>query len=148
MAHPENGTVAVLVATADRPALLERRALPSIASRSRLSSRVVVVDDSGVAEAAARSEQTVRDWRPAGIAVDFLRNRRTKGASGAWNSGLDHLLRTCGDPRRVHVAILDDDDHWEAGFGPAAIAKDFRVSRSTVQRVITAAQRDGGKTER
>ena len=113
MARPENGAVAALVATADRPDLLKYRALPSIASQLRLPSRVVVVDDSGVAEATARSEQTVRDWRPAGIAVDFLRNRRTKGASGAWNSGLDHLLRTCGDPRRVHVAILDDDDRWD-----------------------------------
>ena len=46
--------------------------------------------------------------------MDFLRNRRTKGASGAWNSGLDHLLRTCGDPKRVFVATLDDDDRWEA----------------------------------
>ena len=46
--------------------------------------------------------------------MDFLRNRRTKGASGAWNSGLDHLLRTCGDPGRVFVATLDDDDRWEA----------------------------------
>ncbi|MDE0174258.1 MAG: glycosyltransferase [Defluviicoccus sp.] len=113
MAHPENGTVAVLVATADRPALLERRALPSIASQSLLPSRVVVVDDSGSEEIAARSGQAVRDWQPAGVAVDFLRNRRTKGASGAWNSGLDHLLRTCRDPRRVRVAILDDDDRWD-----------------------------------
>ena len=122
MAHPENGTAAVLIATADRPALLERRALPSIAGQTRLPSRVVVVDDSGVAEGAARSEQTVRDWRPAGIAVDYLRNRRTKGASGAWNSGLDHLLRTCSDPRRLYVAILDDDDRWEPGHLESCLA--------------------------
>ncbi len=109
----ENNTVAVLVATSDRPALLGRRALPSIASQSRSPSRVVIVDDSGRDTAAARTERIVRDWRPADISVDFLRNRRTKGASGAWNSGLDHLLRTCGDPRRIHVAILDDDDRWD-----------------------------------
>ena len=36
----------------------------------------------------------------------------------------------------------------EAGLRPAAIAKEFRVSRSTVQHVITAAQRDRRKTER
>lgn len=113
MLHPENITVAVLVATADRPALLERRALPSIASQSRAPSRVVIVDDSTDDAAAARTARVVLAWQTAGIAVDFLRNRRTKGASGAWNSGLDHLLRTCGDPRQVHVAILDDDDRWE-----------------------------------
>ena len=110
--HLENTTLAVLVATADRPALLRRRALPSIASQHRLPTRVVVVVDSGH-DAGARSERAVRDWRPTGIAVDSLRNRRTKGASGAWNSGLDHLLRTCGDPWQVYVAILDDDDRWD-----------------------------------
>ena len=113
MVNLENHTLAVVVATAYRPTLLKRRALPSIASQSLLPSRVVVVDDSGADSVAAESRQAVRDWRPASVTVEFLRNRRTKGASGAWNSGLDHLLRTCGDPRRVHVAILDDDDRWD-----------------------------------
>ena len=111
--HLENSPVAVVVATADRSALLERRALPSIAGQSRPPSRVVIVDDSGNDAAAARTARAVRAWRPAGVAVDFLRNRRTKGASGAWNSGLDHLLRTYANPRLLHVAILDDDDRWD-----------------------------------
>ena len=105
--------VAVLVATANRLRLLASRALPSIESQTRTPWRVVVVDDSRTDAAAQRTEQAVRAWQPAGIAVDFLRNRRTRGAAGAWNSGLDHLLRTCGDPGRLHVAILDDDDRWE-----------------------------------
>jgi len=37
---------------------------------------------------------------------------------------------------------------FEAGLRPAAIAKEVRVSRSTVQHVITAAQRDRRKRER
>ena len=105
--------VVALVATAHRTELLKHRALPSIDRQSRPPWRVIVVDDSGDDAAAERTEGLVRDWRPAGIAVDFLRNRRTKGAAGAWNSGLDHLLRTCDDPERLYVAILDDDDHWE-----------------------------------
>ena len=105
--------LAALVATAHRTELLKHRALPSIESQSRPPSRVIVVDDSGDDAAAGRPEGLVRNWQPAGITVDFLRNRRTKGAAGAWNSGLDHLLRTGGDPRRIHVAILDDDDHWD-----------------------------------
>ena len=113
MIRLENNYVAVLVATANRPALLSRWALPSIASQSRPPSRVVIVADSGDDAAAVRTGRVVRDWRPAGVSVDFLRNRRTKGASGAWNSGLDHLLRTCGDPRRIYVAMLDDDDRWQ-----------------------------------
>ena len=105
--------VAVLVATAHRPNLLASRALPSIESQTRTPWRVVVVDDSPDDVATRRTEQTVRAWQPTGIVVDFLRNRRTRGACGAWNSGLDHLLRIYGDPRRLHVAILDDDDRWE-----------------------------------
>ena len=109
----EENRVAVLIATARRPRLLASRALPSIGRQTRIPWRVVVVDDSRSETAALHTEQSVRAWRPAGIAVDFLRNRRTKGACGAWNSGLDHLLRTCSDPRRLYVAILDDDDGWE-----------------------------------
>ena len=108
-------SVAVLVATARRPHLLASRSLPSIESQTRTPGRVVVVDDAHNDAAARQTEQTVRAWQPAGIAVDFLRNRRTRGAAGAWNSGLDHLLRTCGDPRQLYVAILDDDDRWEPG---------------------------------
>ena len=106
-------SVAALVATAHRTELLKHRALPSTEHQSRPPSRVIVVDDSGDDAAAERTEGLVRGWQPAGITVDFLRNRRTKGAAGAWNSGLDHLLRTCDDPGRLYVAILDDDDLWE-----------------------------------
>ena len=111
----ETCRVAVLVATANRPRLLVSRALPSIENQTQTPRRVVVVDDSRTDAAAQRTGQAVRAWRPADIAVDFLRNRRTRGAAGAWNSGLDHLLRTGGDPTRLHVAILDDDDRWEPG---------------------------------
>ena len=37
---------------------------------------------------------------------------------------------------------------FDAGLGPAAIAKEFRVSRSAVQHVITGAKRDRCGTER
>ena len=113
MESTAKNVVAALVATAHRTELLKHRALPSIDRQSRPPSRVIVVDDSGDDAAAERTKGLVRDWRPADIAVDFLRNRRTKGAAGAWNSGLDHLLRMCGDPERLYVAILDDDDSWD-----------------------------------
>ena len=37
---------------------------------------------------------------------------------------------------------------WEAGLGPAASAREFRLSRATVQHVITGAQRGRRTTER
>ena len=48
---------------------------------------------------------------------------------------------TAGQERLILAA-------FDAGLGPAAIAKEFRVSRPTVQRVITDAQRDRRRTER
>ena len=104
--------VVALVATRDRPDLLNTRALPSIAQQSQTPIRVVVVDDSDDADA-KRTQEIVRDWRRRGTRIEYLRNRRTKKrAAGAWNTGLDHLLRTCDDPSRLFVAILDDDDEW------------------------------------
>ena len=115
MTNPHRYSVAVLVATAHRPSLLAGRSLPSIEGQTRTPWRVVVVDDARNDAVARRTERAVRAWQPAGIVVDFLRNRRTQGAAGAWNSGLDHLLRTGDDPQRLYVAILDDDDRWEPG---------------------------------
>lgn len=110
--HHRKPALAVLVATADRPHLLGDRALPSILKQSYIPSRLVVVDDS--CDKRAQTRRVVngvpRQWG----AVDFLHNRRTKGAAGAWNSGIDHILRTSMDPTAVHVAFLDDDDEWDA----------------------------------
>lgn len=104
--------VAVLVATANRIDLLRERTFVSVERQSRPPARLVVVDDS-VRDSAERTRRLVQDWRFPGVNVDFMRNRRSKGAAGAWNSGLDHLLRTSNvSPEHVYVAILDDDDEW------------------------------------
>ena len=104
---------AALVATACRNELLKRRALPSIEHQSLLPSRVIIVDDSVNHAIDEQTRGLVQSWRPPSVTLDFLHNRRTKGAAGAWNSGLDHLLRICENPRQLYVAILDDDDLWE-----------------------------------
>ena len=104
--------VVALVATANRTHYLKSRTLLSVASQTRPPARLVVVDDSD-GEGTERTRRLVESWRLPGVNVDFLRNRRTRGAAGAWNSGLDHLLRTSNvSPEQVYVAILDDDDEW------------------------------------
>ena len=104
--------VAALVATANRTNFLRSRTFVSIEGQTRPPARLVVVDDSN-ADDAERTRRLVEGWHLPGVNVDFLRNRRTEGASGAWNSGLDHLLRTSNvSPEHVYVAILDDDDVW------------------------------------
>ena len=104
--------VAVLVATANRTHYLKSRTLVSVGSQTRPPVRLVVVDDSD-AENTDQTRRLVEGWHFPSVNVDFLRNRRTKGAAGAWNSGLDHLLRTSNvSPDQIYVAILDDDDEW------------------------------------
>ena len=100
--------VAALVATANRPELLDR-ALRSIEGQTLSPAHIYVVDDSDNDDFKAQTEHVVRQHGN----VEFLRNSRTKGAAGAWNDGLDHLLRITPDRAQLYVAILDDDDEWE-----------------------------------
>lgn len=106
MTSHSHAAVAVLVATANRPELLAR-ALRSVERQTLSPAHVVVVDDSDD-EYRTPTKQLV-ERHPN---VKYLRNSRSKGAAGAWNDGLDHLLRLTPDPRQLYVAILDDDDEW------------------------------------
>ncbi|MFH1465071.1 MAG: methyltransferase domain-containing protein [Pseudomonadota bacterium] len=106
--------VAVLIATRNRPELLATRALSSVAEQDRLPDVLVVVDDSdpGYRE---QNKACVDDLRLPEVEVVLVQNTRTRGASGAWNSGLVHLSRT-QEPSRLFVAVLDDDDAWRSGY--------------------------------
>ena len=105
--HPD-AAVAVLIATANRPELLAR-ALRSVERQTFSPLHIVVVDDS-CDDFRGATKQVVKQHPN----VKYLRNTRSrKRAAGAWNDGLDHLLRITPDPRQLYVAILDDDDEWE-----------------------------------
>ena len=107
--HQATLRVAVLVATKNRHDLLAARSLPSIASQRRPCDELVLVDDSGDDASLERCRSLAFSL---GLPVSALLNRRTCGAAGAWNTGLDHLARHAADPRSVFVAFLDDDDEW------------------------------------
>ena len=110
---PNRGSsnVAALVATCNRPGLLAQRSLTAIQRQSHTPDFLVVVDDSDPPQR-ADNRNIVNDLRLRGTRVVYLTNSRTRGASGAWNTGLDWLRRHAGDPRDVLVAVLDDDDEW------------------------------------
>lgn len=104
--------VAVLIATCNRPGLLAQRSLNAVQRQCRPPDFVVVVDDSDSPQR-PDNRNIVNDLRLGGAKIVYLMNSRTRGASGAWNTGLDWLRRHAGDPKRVFVAVLDDDDEWE-----------------------------------
>ena len=129
MTSNQRDAVAVLVATANRPKLLAR-ALRSIERQTFSPAHIVVVDDSD-GEFRGPTERVVKRHPT----VKYLRNTRSKGAAGAWNDGLDHLLRDTPDPRRLYVAILDDDDEWE----PGHLQTCFEVAASRQFDLVAAA---------
>ena len=126
--RPE-AAVAVLVATANRPELLAR-ALRSVERQTFSPLHIVVVDDS-CKDFRGPTKQEVKQHPN----VKYLRNTRSKErAAGAWNDGLDCLLRLAPDPRQLYVAILDDDDEWE----PEHLQTCFDAARSRQFDMVAA----------
>lgn len=109
MGAPAVTTVAVLIATRDRPDLLASRALPSVSQQTRPPEQIVVVND-GSPFTRPERERLYAAAEVAGVPLTVLPNQRRPGAGGAWNSGLEHLHAS---GHRGFVALLDDDDSWD-----------------------------------
>ncbi|WP_171119134.1 glycosyltransferase [Ruegeria sp. HKCCA5463] len=98
-------TIVAMLATHARNNLLLQRALPSALSQSRPADAIIVVEDE-------RTTDLAQEVKVAAPTAQFLHNRRTKGLSGALNTGLDHLVRKHAGMTDIFVAFLDDDDEW------------------------------------
>ncbi len=60
---------------------------------------------------------TLESLPPTAFQVHYLINQRTPGASGAWNTAIDHLFSLqikCFDS--LFIAFLDDDDEWHPSY--------------------------------
>lgn len=99
--------VIVLISTFNRPKLLVKRALKSIAKQSFLPERVVIVNDGVEFEPDVRAEIISAVSH---IPTIISNNKFSKGAAGSWNTGIDLIKQMGGN---YYVAILDDDDWWE-----------------------------------
>jgi GT2 family glycosyltransferase len=120
--RPLAPSLCAVVPTCRRPALL-RRALASIAGQEIGPAEVIVVDDCG-----ADFETTRRIVAAARLPrVRVVMNPRTRGASGARNSG-------AALARGPLLAFLDDDDEWLPSFLTEALA---RLSRDRLDLVCT-----------
>ena len=101
--------IAVLIATYNRPRLLQRRSLPSVACQKTISpSTVVLVDDSDTSFRET-NQRIFSSLIPSGWNPVYLKNSRSKGNAGAWNTGLEWIGK---QDSNAWVAILDDDDAW------------------------------------
>lgn len=130
--------IAVLIATRDRPELLASRAIPSVVAQTRRPDLLVVVDDSNASPVQERDRRNVESSSLSGA---FLLNMRTDGAAGAWNTGLDHILRRTSEPATWYVAVLDDDDWWE----PNHLEVCATVARGGADMVVSGLVRHEGQ---
>ena len=83
-------SIAAVVATHNRPELLGQHALASIALQTRQPDYLVVVDDSD-SDARHTNSGIVAQLDLPDVQIIYLENRRTPGASGAWNTALARL---------------------------------------------------------
>ncbi|GAB6097563.1 hypothetical protein JCM14469_38170 [Desulfatiferula olefinivorans] len=101
--------LAVLIATKQRKGKLTSRSLPSINQQTKKPDVVVIVQDNqsdDLTELVTISSQYLSEIED----VVVLKNVRTAGVAGAWNSGLDWIRGRFQDS---YVAIIDDDDTWD-----------------------------------
>ncbi len=105
-------SIAAVIATYNRPELLVSRSLRSVARQTRPPDHLIVVDDSDV-DIRHVNARAVSGFKAGNAELQYMENRRTPGASGAWNTALDQLQAV--DPQ-TYVAILDDDDAWESSY--------------------------------
>jgi glycosyltransferase involved in cell wall biosynthesis len=109
---PNRIKIGVVVATQDRPELLSKRSIPSILGQSRPPDFLIVVDDSHLEENCKFNENYIKSIDTNNTNVAIIRNHRTLGACGSWNTGIDWIFRQHTSPQFTYVAILDDDDSW------------------------------------
>ncbi|MEB3733322.1 glycosyltransferase [Halopseudomonas pachastrellae] len=98
-----------LVATKPRFEYLLGRSLPSICSQARKPDALIVVSDE---RPLTEREQDQLRACVEGVPVHFLSNKGAHGAAGSWNTGIE-LVRASWPA--AYIAILDDDDAWDAG---------------------------------
>jgi len=100
--------VAALIASRNRENLLCKRSIFSISKQSLQPDLIIIVNDGQ--SFSVKSTKTLEKLCQMSD-LKILENKHSKGVSGAWNHGIDYLLR---NNFTGFVAILDDDDEWDS----------------------------------
>lgn len=107
----DNPALVVIISTTGRNSLLDV-AIPSIFRQSRVPDFIYIVADSND----TLPVFDISGSNTANIPIKFLLNMREENLSGAMNTVFSEMLVDNLDPTRTFIAILDDDDWWEADY--------------------------------
>lgn len=107
--------LAVIIATKNRNQLLAARSLPSVKNQTLAPDFLLISDDSD-ALSLEINQGIVNKFQIPNCEIVYLKNSRTPGASGCWNSAIDLLLTKTNFPEKIFVAFLDDDDEWQPNY--------------------------------
>ena len=100
--------VIALIASTPRYENLVRIAVPSIVAQLTPPKAVVIVADK---HQLSTAEQQALQAMLNGIPLITLQNRFLPGAAGSWNTGIHYIAEQFSSS---YIAILDDDDSWQA----------------------------------
>lgn len=101
--------LSVLIATKLRKEKLASRSLPSINQQTKKPDVVVIVQDNN-SDDLTELETISSEYLSKIEHLVVLKNARTAGVAGAWNTGTDWIKDRLHD---AYVAIIDDDDTWD-----------------------------------
>lgn len=88
-----------------------QRSLTSIVQQTHTPDHLVVINDSCQQQPLDMSP--LISCIPAHISLTFLKNTRTTGLSGAWNTGLSYIVDNyCIDPNNTYITIMSDQYKW------------------------------------
>lgn len=112
-----NKVVHVIIPTRNRPKLL-RRALSSVVKQTFLPQTVVVVNDSDdeFRDETSKEIASFDDRNINSIQITEVLNQTKHGLSISINMGLNHLKTNTHVNLTDFVALLDDDDWWDAKY--------------------------------
>ncbi|MDQ7033254.1 MAG: glycosyltransferase family 2 protein [Desulfonauticus sp.] len=93
--------ISVIIPTYNRKYFLEKISIPSVLRQTYPNFELIVVDDHSQDD----TERLIKKWSKKDKRIKYIKNFRTKGVSGARNSG---ILSAKGD----YISLLDSDDAW------------------------------------
>lgn len=103
--------ITTLLAIHNQSQLLTQRLLSSFFNQTLLPDHLIVIDDSDNNH--SFKVENVTSVIPRHIGFTYLKNTRTEGMSGAWNTGLAYVAdNCCHNPKNMYITILSEQYKW------------------------------------